>query len=145
MDDLLTIAVADRIDDDLAAAVRALLPQLSTTASFDRALLERMIASDATELFVARLGERIVGIATLVTFAIPTGIRGHVDDVVVDESARGHGVGRALLDAMIARAAEAGVRTLDLTSRPSRASAIRLYEAAGFARRDSLLLRYQPD
>jgi ribosomal protein S18 acetylase RimI-like enzyme len=130
------------VDDELVDAVVTLLPQLSSSASFDRALLERVVTSEAATLFVARLDGAIVGMATLVTYAIPTGVRGHIDDVVVDESTRGRGVARSLLEAMIARSAELDIRTLDLTSRPSRVAAIRLYESVGFVRRDTNTFRF---
>jgi hypothetical protein len=48
---------------------------------------------------------------------------------------------RLLLEAVIELARERELRTLDLTSRPSRESAIRLYESVGFQRRDSMLMR----
>jgi ribosomal protein S18 acetylase RimI-like enzyme len=140
--DALTVSVADALDDELADAVIALLPQLSSSAAFDRDLLERVVSSESAELFVARLDGGIVGMATLVTYPIPTGVRGHIDDVVVDESTRGRGVARALLTSMIAQAREQGIRTLDLTSRPSRVAAIRLYESVGFVRRDTNTFRY---
>ncbi|WP_256921972.1 MULTISPECIES: GNAT family N-acetyltransferase [unclassified Leifsonia] len=136
------IEVASVVDDELVDAVVTLLPQLSSSATFDRALLERVVASEAATLFVARLDGAIVGMATLVAYAIPTGLRGHIDDVVVDESTRGRGVARSLLEAMIARSAELGIRTLDLTSRPSRVAAIRLYESVGFVRRDTNTFRF---
>jgi ribosomal protein S18 acetylase RimI-like enzyme len=142
MADAVTVSVAGAIDDELADAVIALLPQLSSSAAFDRGLLQRVVSSESAELFVARLDGGIVGMATLVTYPIPTGVRGHIDDVVVDESTRGRGVARALLTSMIARAREQGIRTLDLTSRPSRVAAIRLYESVGFVRRDTNTFRY---
>lgn len=136
------VEVAAAVDDELVDAVVRLLPQLSSSATFDRALLERVVESEAATLFVARLDGAIVGMATLVTYAIPTGVRGHIDDVVVDEGTRGRGVARSLLEAMIARSAELGIRTLDLTSRPSRVAAIRLYESVGFVRRDTNTFRF---
>jgi ribosomal protein S18 acetylase RimI-like enzyme len=142
MADVVTVSVAGTVDDELADAVIALLPQLSSSAAFDRGLLERVLSSESAELFVARLDGGIVGMATLVTYPIPTGVRGHIDDVVVDVSTRGRGVARALLTSMIARAGEQGIRTLDLTSRPSRVAAIRLYESVGFVRRDTNTFRY---
>ena len=80
--------------------------------------------------------------ATLASFPLPTGVRGHLDDVVVDSALRGRGIGRLLLEGVIELARERGLRTLNLTSRPSRQSAIRLYESLGFERRDSMLMRY---
>jgi ribosomal protein S18 acetylase RimI-like enzyme len=144
MEDELTISIATHADDAVAEEIRRLLPQLSQTAMFDREILNRMLENESVDLFLARLAGRVVGMATLVTFPIPTGVRGHIDDVVVDELTRGRGIARELLTAMIARAQALGVRSLDLTSRPSRESAIRLYEASGFVRRDSILFRHQP-
>ena len=144
MEDELTISIATHADDAVAEEIRRLLPQLSQTAMFDREILNRMLENESVDLFLARLAGRVVGMATLVTFPIPTGVRGHIDDVVVDELTRGRGIARELLTAMIARAQALGVRSLDLTSRPSRDSAIRLYEASGFVRRDSILFRHQP-
>jgi ribosomal protein S18 acetylase RimI-like enzyme len=106
--------------------------------------LEAIVTHDATELLVVRVDDRIVGTATLVTFPLPTGLRGHVDDVVVDEAMRGNGIARTLLMRMTELATERGLRTLDLTSRPSRQSALRLYESVGFVRRETNVLRFTP-
>ncbi|MFP3465546.1 GNAT family N-acetyltransferase [Leifsonia sp. SIMBA_070] len=141
--DQLSIHVADSLSDDDLSAIERLLPQLSSTATFDRGRVESMLDHDGTDLIVAREGSRIVGMATLASFPLPTGVRGHLDDVVVDQELRGHGIARLLLEAVIELARERDLRTLDLTSRPSRESAIRLYESVGFQRRDSMLMRYE--
>ena len=84
--------------------------------------------SEATILLVARDGDgTIVGSLTLAVFRVPTGHRAWIEDVVVDESARRAGAGGALVTAAIERADAAGARTVDLTSRPSREAANRLY------------------
>ena len=83
----------------------------------------------------------ILGTLTLVTFPIPTGLRAWIEDVVVDEAARGRGVGAALTQEAVRLAHEAGARTVDLTSRPSREAANRLYERLGFQMRDSKVYR----
>jgi ribosomal protein S18 acetylase RimI-like enzyme len=127
-----------------AEALAHLLGQLSTTATFDSGRISAIIDHEATELLVARIGGRIVGMATFVSFPLPTGLRGHVEDVVVDELMRGRGIARRLLETMTTMAGERGLRTLDLTSRPARESALRLYEAVGFHRRDTNTLRYTP-
>ena len=121
-----------------------LLGQLSTAARFDEERIQAVIHNEATELLVARIDGRIVGMATFVSFPLLTGLRGHVEDVVVDESVRGRGIARMLLETMTMMARERGLRTLDLTSRPSRESALRLYEAVGFQRRETNVLRYTP-
>lgn len=126
------------------AALERLLAQLSTSAKFDEARIQAMLDHDAADLIVARAGGTIVGMATLVVVPLPSGIRGHVEDVVVDSSMRGRGIARQLLETVTARATERGLRTLDLTSRPARESALRLYESVGFVRRDTSVLRFEP-
>ena len=81
---------------------------------------------------------------TLIVFRIPTGVRAWIEDVVVDETARGRGVGEALSQEAVRRALALGARTVELTSRPSREAANRLYQQLGFVRRDSNLYRYIP-
>lgn len=138
------VEVLSSVTDTDAKGIAHLLAQLSTTATFDRSRLEAIVTHDATELLVVRDGGRIVGTATLVTFPLPTGLRGHVDDVVVDEAMRGKGIAQTLLIRMTELATERGLRTLDLTSRPSRESALRLYESVGFVRRETNVLRFTP-
>jgi ribosomal protein S18 acetylase RimI-like enzyme len=138
------VEIATSLTPAIVDAVRRLVPQLSrsnpppTTAE-----LGELVASPATDLFIA-LDDAgtIVGIATLVTFHIPTGRRAWIEDVVVDEAARGRGVGDALTRAMVERSREFGAITVDLTSRPSRESANRLYLRAGFVKRDSNVYRF---
>jgi ribosomal protein S18 acetylase RimI-like enzyme len=140
----LRIEEATQVDDELVAAFAALVPQLSRGASApDRAELEAIVSSPATTLLVARDGgDRIVGSLTLVIFRIPTGVRAWIEDVVVDERARGHGVGAALVEAATERAERAGSRTVDLTSRPDRVAANRLYARMGFVPRKTNVYRY---
>ena len=121
-----------------------LLGQLSSTATFDLDRIRAVLDHQATQLLVARRDGRTVGMATLVSVPLPTGLRGHVEDVVVDESMRGQGIARMLLETMTAMAKAQGMRTLDLTSRPSRDSALRLYESVGFELRATNALRFTP-
>ena len=144
MNESVCVETLSSISPNDAAALARLLGQLSTTATTDSGRLHAIIDHEATELLVARVGGQIVGMATLVSFPLPTGLRGHVEDVVVDESMRGRGIAWNLLKTMTTMAAERGLRTLDLTSRPSRESALRLYEGVGFRRRDTNILRYTP-
>src|SRR5207245_250407 len=85
-----------------------------------------------TPTFASRPRGGIVGNLTLVLFRIPPGMRAWIEDVVVDDGARGRGVGEALNEEAIRRAAAAGARSVDLTSRPSREAANRLYRRLGF-------------
>jgi len=93
-------------------------------------------------LLIARDDERIVGSLTLVVFPIPTGVRAWIEDVVVDSSVRGKGVGEALNREALRIARNKGAVTVDLTSRPSREAANRLYQRLGFEKRDTNVYRY---
>lgn len=139
-----SISEAREVDLDLVTAFARLVPQVSKSSPPTADELAEMIAHDGTTIFVARADEdgRIVGTATLVTFRIPTGVRARVEDVVVDEAARGQRVGEQLTRAAIDKAAAAGSKTVDLTSRRSRESAHRLYERMGFEIRDTSVYRY---
>lgn len=139
------VEILQAITVEDAADLHRLLKQLSTTAEFDVGRVESMITHDATDMLVVRDQGRIVGMATMVTFPLPTGNRGIVEDVAVDESMRGQGIARLLLQQMTRIAGERDLRTLDLTSRPSREAALRLYESVGFVRRETNVLRYTPE
>jgi ribosomal protein S18 acetylase RimI-like enzyme len=131
--------------DELVEACRRLLPQLSSTAAaLDADELTRIVDHQANTLLVARDQGAIVGMLTLVTFPLPSGLRARIEDVVVDQEARGHGVGTALTMAAIDLTRQQGARNVDLTSRASRAAANRLYQRLGFQLRDSNVYRYQP-
>jgi ribosomal protein S18 acetylase RimI-like enzyme len=137
--------VQDATDEVLKAFGR-LLPQLSRSAEpLGAEALRTLVAWQGNRLLVARVDGEIVGALTLVMFPIPTGWRAWIEDVVVDESARGQGVGAALTREAVAVAQAAGARTVDLTSRPSREAANRLYERLGFELRDSKVYRLSPD
>ena len=128
---------------ELIVAFQRLIPQLSSSnPPPTQEELAEIIAAPSTVLFIARLDEHIVGTLTLATFRIPTGVRAWIEDVVVDSAARGHGVGVALNQAAILEAHHRGAITVDLTSRPSREAANRLYQRIGFVARDTNVYRY---
>jgi GNAT superfamily N-acetyltransferase len=130
-------------DSELVDAFRRLLPQLSKSAPQLEAYdLESIVASPATMLLLARDdANQIMGTLTLVLFRSPSGARGWIEDVIVDESARGNGVGEALVEAAVDNARRANARTLDLTSNPKREAANRLYVRCGFEQRTTNVYR----
>lgn len=137
------VAVVREANDELVEACARLLPQLSSTAvPLDREAVGRLLASDANTVLVARVEGEAVGMLTLVMFPLPSGVRARIEDVVVDEAARGLGIGGALTEEALRLADAAGARTVDLTSRPSRQAANRLYERLGFEARDSKVYRF---
>jgi ribosomal protein S18 acetylase RimI-like enzyme len=139
---VISVKPAASVDDDLVAGAGRLIPQLSSSAPPpSKDALERIVGDPGATLFVARDDGRIVGMLTLVTFEIPTAVRAWIEDVVVDEAARGRGVAAALVQAAVDGAAARGARTVDLTSRPDREAANRLYLRMGFEARATNVYR----
>jgi ribosomal protein S18 acetylase RimI-like enzyme len=143
--DSLTIRAAETADAALRDAAARLIPQLSPSSpppTIEQ--LRRIVDDPATTILVASNGggeAQVVGMLTLAIFMLPTGVRAWIEDVVVDDDARGAGVASALVAAALERAQEQGARTVDLTSRPEREAANRLYLRMGFARRETNVYR----
>jgi len=136
---------ATAVTEELVEAFKRLIPQLSRSNPPPTAEeLEAIINSEASMLLIAREGAdgEILGSLTLAMFLIPTGRRAWIEDVVVDDAARGKGVGRLLNDVAIEKAKAAGAKTVDLTSRPSREAANRLYQRIGFEQRETNVYRF---
>lgn len=146
----MTVEIVTGSTPELVEAMGRLIPQLSRSAPALTAVeCEALVAQNGVYLFIFRSDESpdggvrpILGMLTLATFTIPTGLRAWVEDVVVDSAARGQGAGRALVEAAVAHAATLGARTVDLTSRPSREAANRLYQRAGFHLRETNVYRF---
>ena len=137
--------IATEVTDELKEAMDRLVPQLSKSNPVPtREALQEMIDSDSSTLFMCRDETGVLGTLTLILFRIPTGIRAWIEDVITDEASRGKGVARELNRAAIDYAFERGAITVDLTSRPSREAANRLYEKLGFTPRDTNVYRYAP-
>ena len=141
----MAVTQATTVSDELVEAFARLVPQLSTSADPpSREQLEEIVASSAATILLARDDAgQIIGSLTLVIFRTPTGARAWIEDVVVDETARGQGAGEALVAEAIRLASDSGARTVDLTSRPSREAANALYEKVGFRARETNVYRYE--
>ena len=141
----MTVEIISEATTELRHAMDRLLPQLSNSApQLTEDELDAFIKQPNVYLFVFRaaVDKPILGMLTLATFAIPTGLRAWIEDVVVDEGARGQGAGSQLVEAAITHALYLGARTVDLTSRPSREAANRLYQRSGFELRETNVYRY---
>lgn len=139
------IQIFRQADVELVEAWERLMPQLNPNACPPKLdYLAGMIAAGATELFGAResKGTPLVGLLALVVFATPTATHAWIEDVVVDKASRGRGIGEALVRAALARASERGAKAVDLTSRPEREAANRLYLRLGFQIRQTNLYRF---
>jgi ribosomal protein S18 acetylase RimI-like enzyme len=142
----LSILIPTILSDDLYQACQRLIPQLThNNPPPTHQELALLLASGSSTLFTAchpDFGDDIVGLATLVLFRVPTGLRAYIEDVVVDESVRGRGIGEALTRACLERAREAGASHVSLTSNPNRVQANRLYQQMGFQLRHTNVYHY---
>jgi len=141
------VEIATTLTPAIVDAVERLVPQLSSSSPPPTTEeLGEVVSSPATDLFIALADDgTVIGMSTLATFRIPTGMRAWIEDVTVDEAGRGQGVGTALTQAMIERARDLGCKTVELTSRPSREAANRLYQRLGFVPRETNVYRYVLD
>jgi ribosomal protein S18 acetylase RimI-like enzyme len=148
VDDAIAIEAAGSVDREIVEALARLIPQVSPSAAVaDAAQVREIVASPCTTLLLARdraRGGQIVGCLTLAVFRIPTGVRAWIEDVVVDSAARGKGVGEALNREALRIATARGAQTVELTSRPAREAANRLYRRLGFQLRETNVYRYSP-
>jgi ribosomal protein S18 acetylase RimI-like enzyme len=130
---------------ELVEALARLVPQLSETAPAPGPEQVAAILADPRIVqLAARDNGAVVGVLTLLLFSIPTGGKARIEDVVVDDGARGRGVGEALVAEAQRLAAEAGARYVELSSAPSRAAANRLYRRLGFEQRETNVYVWRP-
>ena len=133
------IEIVTQADDELYGAFQRLVPQLTDNnppPSLDN--LAALLQDTASTLMVARNENgKIVGALTLAVYRVPTGIRSIIEDVIVDSSDRGQGIGEALMKRAIDVAREKGARNISLTSNPIREAANKLYLRVGFTKRDT--------
>jgi GNAT superfamily N-acetyltransferase len=138
------IEIATEVTDEIVAAFARLIPQLSSSSPVpDRDELASIVDDPFSVLYLARVDGRIVGSLTLALYQIPTGLKAWIEDVVVDDAARGQGVGEALSVAAVEEARRRGAKDLSLTSRPFREAANRLYQRLGFQPYETNVYRYK--
>jgi len=128
------------MSEELFDAFQRLTPQLTANNPPPaRKDLDALIKSESSSLLIARVDthEPIVGSACLTVYRAPTGIRAVIEDVIVDETARGQGIGEALVQQLLDIAREKGAKGVSLTSNPKREAANRLYQRLGFKRRET--------
>ena len=138
------IEIATEVTDEIVAAFARLIPQLSSSSPAPgREELSAIVDDPFSVLYLARVDGRIVGSLTLALYQIPTGLKAWIEDVVVDDAARGQGVGEALSAAAVEEARRRGAKDLSLTSRPFREAANRLYQRLGFQPYETNVYRYK--
>lgn len=139
------IELVKEYSNELLEAINRLMPQLTSNFNpIDEEYLKQLLAEKNSHLFIARAEDYlIIGTLTLNIFTIPTSKKAYIEDVVVDNSAQGKGVGKALLDAAICYARENKVVQIELTSNPSRIAANKLYQNFGFEKRETNYYKLQ--
>ena len=146
-DDIATVVIreARSVTPELVTSLARLVPQLSSSAAaLEASDVEAIVTSNASILLIAEDSDgSIVGSLTLGVFRVPSGVRAWIEDVVVDGGQRGRGIGAMLVNHAIERAGQAGARSVDLTSRPSRVEANRLYQKLGFELRETNVYRWR--
>ena len=127
------------VTPELLAAMERLIPQLTNKRLPTEDELRALVGSECSSLLVAREheGTSIVGMACVSVYRVPTGVRAVIEDVVVETTARGQGIGEALTRRCLEIARQKGAATVALTSNPSREAANRLYVRMGFERRET--------
>jgi ribosomal protein S18 acetylase RimI-like enzyme len=139
------IESASRVTDELLDALTRLTPQLKISSpSLTRDDMAALLSSDAVTLLTAR-GDAgvIVGMLTLIVYRVPTGVRARIEDVVVDESARGQGIAVELIQRALTVARAKGADGVTLTSNPRREAANKLYQKVGFKRWETNVYFYK--
>ena len=139
------IDIVTQVDEELYTAFQCLIPQLTNNnppPSLND--LADLVRDASSTLMVARDDYgKIVGALTLTVYRVPTGIRSIIEDVIVDTSARGQGIGDALMKYAIDLAHEKGAQNISLTSNPMREAANRLYLRVGFKKRKTNAYQYK--
>lgn len=140
----MAVELVEEFSEELLEAFSRLIPQLSSSAqALNAQQIKDFCEQEGVYLLVFRSeAGQILGMLSLATFKIPTGKRAWIEDVVVDSAARGQGAGQALVEAAVRHAKKVGAKTVDLTSRPTREAANRLYRRCGFKQRETNVYRY---
>jgi ribosomal protein S18 acetylase RimI-like enzyme len=142
---MINISELTETSSSVLQSINELLPQLSSSAqviSMDR--LSELVESDNTIIFIGTdESGQILGMLSLIVMKIPTGNKAWIEDVVVDQSARGKGMGKALMNHALEKAKELAVKSVDLTSRPSREKANMLYQSLGYQIRETNVYRHK--
>ena len=119
-------------------AVCRLLGQLTTRSiAFTAVDYQWLLESPSSKLFLLLCEGCVMGMLTVGMYASPTGTKAWIEDVVVDESLRGSGLGRRLVNRAIDYCREEGIDTVYLTSNPKRVAANALYQSVGFVRKET--------
>lgn len=132
---------AQIVTEAMVNAFEKLIPQLSPNSAVpSKSELEDLINCDNTLVILAE-EDKIIGTLTLVFTKIPTGNKVWIEDVIVDNAARGKGVGEELIRYAIEYVNSKGIKQINLTSTPDKTVANKLYQKIGFIKRETNVYR----
>ena len=141
---MMHITQVTQASPELVEVFGKLIPQLSQRKPPSLDELTSLIDSQSIVL-IARFPDSsspVVGSGTLAVFSVPTGLRGHIEDVVVDTSVRGKGIGETIVSELLAKARELGIESVTLTCNPTREAANKMYRKMGFQLRETNVYWY---
>ena len=140
----ITIRHITEFDPSLTEPIARLLGQLtSQPVAFTDDDLRAICQSENCRLMMMYADNEPVGMVTVGHYLAPTGCKAWIEDVVLDFSMRGRGLGRTLVSHAIDYAQTLAPCTLMLTSRPSRIEANALYRSAGFEQRETKVYKME--
>ena len=123
--------------------VIALMGELDPTITVTEEMVKRTVEAEGTHFIAVTAEEHIIGCASLCVFESPTGRKASVEDVVVASAFRGQHIGKQLMQHIIEYAKTLAPINLQLTSRPERVAANKLYHSLGFQKRETNAYRME--
>jgi ribosomal protein S18 acetylase RimI-like enzyme len=134
----------NRFSTRVFEAVLRLLPQVASKGDLPtKQYFKSIFTSENIHFFIAELDDKqIAGMLTIGTYLTPSGAKAWIEDVVVDETQRGKGIGKELMLFAINYLKALGAESVALTSRPSRLAANRLYQKIGFIQYETNVYKY---
>jgi ribosomal protein S18 acetylase RimI-like enzyme len=99
--------------------------------------LRKTLSNKDLYVIVLRDKNRIIGMGSIMMIRYLFGLWGNIEDVVVDQEYRRQGLGKKLMKKLISIGKQKKVNGVNLTSRPSRVAANKLYKKLGFKRKET--------
>lgn len=130
-----SIKLINAPDEKLVDSLQALNVQLEPVGHtfLNQEMVEKIVSHPGNHLFTAQTGSgQIVGCLILTSYPTLGGDKSWIEDVVVDQNFRGLGIGKKLVLEALSHAKKLGIKQVNLTSRPQRETANKLYLSLGF-------------
>lgn len=133
----MTIKELTTYDETVRLAMDGLMRELSAESICTEEQLRRSIEAAGSHVYIACDGDEIIGCGTLCVCETPEQRLGFIEAIVVRSDRRGEGIGRAMMEHILAEAGTLSPIQLHLTSNPRRVAANGLYRALGFTHKET--------